>query len=148
LLIPGECYLIVDLTTGKGHLYVVASWPDAHGKALFVNITDERHEKDATCTLNPEDHPFITKPSQANYAESLAMTESKVKAWLTERRMFAKDRANGGMLRRVQDGAKSSKSMNPRHCYFRELMGANQPDQARLREITPKIVVVVKPPSG
>jgi hypothetical protein len=141
LLVPGECYLVVDLETERGHLYIVASWPDANGKALFINVTDERHDIDSTCSVNVGDHTFIKYPSNANYYDAIAMTESRVEQWKRENRMFVKPRANRGFLRRVQDGARATGNMKPRYLYFRQLMDGNPPPDARLREITPKIVV-------
>jgi hypothetical protein len=149
MLVPGECYLIPDPETGRRHLFIVASWEDAHGRALLVNMTDERNIDDQSCLVRQGDHPFITKPTLINYADAKTATEAQLSKHVASGRIVLKERANGGLLRRVQVGAGNSQALDQGLHYFRKLMDNNPPDPEIIKELTPqgpKVKVVVKRP--
>jgi hypothetical protein len=112
-------------------------------------MTDERNIDDQSCPIREGDHPFIHKPTRVNYADAKTTTEPQLTKHIAGGRIVLRETANGGLLRRVQAGARSSQALDEGLHYFRQLMSNDPPTPEAVKALTPpksKLKVVVKRP--
>jgi hypothetical protein len=58
----GDTYLLI-----RGHLWVVASLPNAKGEIAFLNFTSRRQNSDLNCVIKPGEHPFVAQETVIAY---------------------------------------------------------------------------------
>ena len=68
---------------GRMHLHVVCTDPDNDGCQLIVSICTKINSLcDPSCTLQPHEHPFLTKESYVLYRNAEIVQQSAPTVWL------------------------------------------------------------------
>lgn len=102
--------------SGDEHLWMVISDPGVDSsKALLVNCTTWRADKEQTCLLNPGDHPAIEHNSVVYYAGSRVHSLVHLHYLLNNDKIVLHDPLSAQVLTRVREGAASSKQIRLDH---------------------------------
>lgn len=126
MLGPGDTF---QTTSSKAyidnHLWVVISDPDAHptDKVLIVNLTSWRKDREQVCLLSPADHPFISRKTCVNYAESRIVDRAKVEKALDSGLLQSHETATKKLLKRIRDGAAVSRRIPLANAEFLRCQG-------------------------
>lgn len=89
-----------------GHLWVVASLPDADGAVVMLSLTTHRPRCDENCVIEPGEHPFVIRKTVIAYEKALvfdAATQARA-----ERLCHRHPPVSAELLARIQQGACAS----------------------------------------
>ncbi len=92
------------------HLWVVISDPllDVADRVVIVRFTTYRKGRDATCLLQPGDHPFIVHPTVVDYAEALDISNAGLDGFVGSGKAFLQEPVTPALLGRIRQGAAES----------------------------------------
>ena len=94
------------------HLWIVLSKPELDAEhVLIVNFTGWRLDKDQACILDKGDHPYITKKTCVNYADSKIVTAEHIGELVRSHALEEHARVTMELLERIREGAMLSKFM-------------------------------------
>lgn len=94
------------------HLWIVLSKPELDQEhILLVNFTGWRPDKDQACILDKGDHPYLTKKTCVNYADSKIVTAEHIGKLVRSRDLTKHIPVALALLERIREGAMRSKFM-------------------------------------
>lgn len=86
-----------------GHLWVVASLPDAEGSVVMLSLTTHRPRCDENCVIEAGEHPFVAHKTVIAYEKALIFT---VDQQATANRLCRRyGPVSAELLARIQQGA-------------------------------------------
>jgi hypothetical protein len=104
-LSPGDTFVIAKTTREVEHLWIILTNPAADGTAVCVNVTTKYNiYADTTVTLQPGDHPFVSKESVVHYPDAQALLLSSVEKALQAKVGFSHTPCEANFLKRIQEG--------------------------------------------
>lgn len=90
---------------GRMHLHVVCTDPDNDGCQLIVSIcTKINNLCDPSCTLQPHEHPFLTKESYVLYRKAEVVQQSALTNGVAANLFVPKEDMNGQTFLRIAKG--------------------------------------------
>ncbi len=97
--------------SGKKHLKIVISDPDAEDMVLVVSVSSitQKYRYDDSCELNAEDHPWIKHQSFIAYQHCTELNRTRILNEHFHGEIIMKEDITDELLRRIQDGAKKTK---------------------------------------
>jgi hypothetical protein len=103
MLACGDTFLSGDDEYEDYHLNVVLTPPN-EGELITVSITTLRRLSERLVTLQPGDHPFITRPSAVAYSFARIRRVVDIEAALEADNAKAREPATGALLAKIQAG--------------------------------------------
>src|SRR6056297_2327314 len=97
--------------SGKKHLKIVISDPDAEDMVLVVSVSSipQRYRHDDSCELFVGDHPWIKHPSFIAYNHCAELDRTKILSEHFSGEIILKEDISEELLLRIQEGAKRTK---------------------------------------
>jgi hypothetical protein len=113
----GDTFLIpLPGTSLDSHLWVVISDPNIDpDKVLIVNSTTQRADSDPACVLQAGEHPFVHHATCVNYAGAKVVSASDLQLLLQRGKLSSHAPVLPALLKRMRDGAGSSRRMSLSH---------------------------------
>ncbi|MCP4255709.1 MAG: hypothetical protein GY775_20355 [Candidatus Scalindua sp.] len=118
IIAPGFAFLMQSPEYKTKHLYIVISIIGNNTKALCVNVTTNKKNKDASCTLNIGDHKFVKHDSVINYGDALVPEINKLKEAIKMKMIDVSTPVDGDLLTRIINGAKISRAFPQGHLKY------------------------------
>lgn len=88
------------------HLWIVISDPEKDRSHLVcVNITSQRIDKDQSCVILPDEHPFVTQESVIQYRGARVVPESGIRSAVEARVLKYHSPVTAALLERIRNGA-------------------------------------------
>ena len=103
----GEAFINLN-PTSESHLWVVSSAPTEEGVVIF-NFTKAKPGFDSTCTIYPEEHPFVTEPTIVFYRKGRLLTPAAEETMRNMNCFVMKEPVTPALLRKIQLGALASR---------------------------------------
>lgn len=91
------------------HLWVVCSKPTTDSRVAVLNLTSFRDGCDGTCRISAGEHPFVVKETIVAYQHHAMMTREAFDILVSRGWYHPWPDLSAGLLRRIQEGALSSK---------------------------------------
>lgn len=104
---PGFTYVPLR-PSGDGHLWAVISLPTVQNRVAVVNFTSRRDPCDTSCVVGVGDHSFFRWETIVEYSRGYLL-DCDILEDLCRKRYQANVPLNANLLRRVQDGALTSR---------------------------------------
>ena len=108
MLRPGLTILLPKPGHEKAHLWVVLTPADAQGQVLLVNFTTHRPHSDPTVVIQPGEHPFVTHPTVAHFADSRLTSAQAIERAIGSGLFRMHEECSSQLLNRLVSGALSS----------------------------------------
>ena len=107
---PGDTFLYKS-PSDKMHLHIVVEKVISDDIVLCAFVSSVKPGKgyDRSCELNPGDSPFINKPSYVVYDKMRLYHASFIQRMIEQSEAIYKGKLSASILKRVIDGALSSK---------------------------------------
>ena len=93
------------------HLWIIVSDPQQYPncRVLIVNVTTWRNGKDSACILEAGEHRSLGRKSCIYYRESKLVPRARLEQGFQNNVLIADERVDPGVLKRIRDGARTSK---------------------------------------
>ncbi len=101
-----ECHDAIRMTDGSPipHLWAVITEPESDGRCVIVSITTLRNDVDQTVILQPNDHPFIRKPSAVYYQRAFIANAGKIEEAINGGQAKSYAKFSERIMRLIQEG--------------------------------------------
>lgn len=103
----GFTFLAPNVQYSTQHLHIIIAITD-NDRALFVNITTRKANKDDTCVIKTGEHRFIRHDSVINYGDAKDAPIIKIKEAIEMNLFTPHDPVSTELLKRIQIGALNS----------------------------------------
>ena len=110
----GWSLLIPSGPDGKSHLFFVLNDPKDEEEVVLASVSSMRRLADATCLLEPGDHPFIRHESFLDYRLCRTYPRTHLEPLVGSGYFERREDASEDLIERIIDGAFRSKHTKPR----------------------------------
>ncbi|MBP3367024.1 MAG: hypothetical protein J6K96_08575 [Treponema sp.] len=119
----GQTFLDEPVTEEEiRHLRVVITDANDDNEFLTVSIDTFRSRyQDASCIIQPGEHPFIKHTSFVNYRYAKVISFAKIFNGLRNHIFLRKEDVSEELLKKIQEGAKRTKYLSREHKIWFEL---------------------------
>lgn len=114
MIVTGYAFLAPTPPYDTRHLYIVIAII-GEDKALFVNVTTKRENRDDTCILRENDHDFIKHDSVINYGDAKIAQISKIEEAISGGIFTTQAPVSDKLLKRILRGALNSSDLPLKH---------------------------------
>lgn len=107
----GDTFTFVEKTVDvHRHLWAIISDPliDIADPVVIVSFTTYREGKDATCVLQPGDHPFIKHQTAVDYGRAVDAPNAGLDACADRGELVLQEPLRPDILQRIRHGAAES----------------------------------------
>ncbi len=106
----GDCFINVKTDRHRSHCWVIISDPDQdRDEVVIVNFTSWTDRRvDASCMIQPGEHPFVTKQTCINYREARLTSIDTIAQGIKGRVLLPIQAASPELLHRIRQGAYQS----------------------------------------
>jgi hypothetical protein len=118
----GDTFIHVGSEWLQSHLWaVISDTEQAPDQVVIVNLTSYRDDKDQSCILDIDDHPFITRKTLISYRDA-KLQETADLAKLSHN-FTQRDPLSVATLDKIREGAKKSRFLPERVRNFLDSQG-------------------------
>jgi hypothetical protein len=105
-----------DDASGKKHVKIVISDPDAEDMVLVVSVSSISlaYQHDTSCELSSSDHPWLKHPSFVAYIHSTELNRIKILQERFRGEIILKEDVSDELLKKIQQGARRTKFLKPK----------------------------------
>jgi hypothetical protein len=96
-------------TSHDSHLWILISDPIQSDECVIVNLTSWRADKDQSCVLEHEDHPYIVHRTCVNFIEAKRIKISAIQAGIQKGKVVPHAPASSAMLDRILEAIPNSR---------------------------------------